>query len=321
MGNGLIEAGATLKQIYDEDANKIKKFLERYPKVSVAKNQEEILKDENINMVASAIVPYKRSSLGIKVMKNGKDFFVDKPGMLKLHEIEDVQAICEDTGKKYIVYFGERIHVEGVVFAEQLIKENIIGKILQMTILAPHRLNKDTRPQWFFEKDKNGGIITDIGSHQIEQFLHFCGAKTAKIMHSFVKNHENKDKPDFFDYGEGILLSDNGATCYFRVDWFTPQGLRAWGDGRVFIVGTKGTIEIRKYIDVSRDTKGDHVFWVDEVSEHYENVSGKVGFIFFGKLILDCLNRTENAITQEHVFETMRITIKMQENAEKNFNS
>ncbi len=316
MCNGLMEVGATLTKVYDPDEKKVKEFLERYPKAQAVGCEADILEDVTIQLVASATKPCDRCRLGLEVLKSGKDYFVDKPGMLTFAELEQARACCEETGRKYVIYFGERIHVEGAVYAQQLIEQGAIGDVLQVTILAPHRLNKGTRMNWFFEKNENGGIITDIGSHQIEQFLTFTGAKSARVLHSFVANYANQDKPNFYDFGEGTLLADNGATCYFRVDWFTPDGLGAWGDGRVFIMGTKGSIEVRKYINVATDTMGDHVFWVDQKGEHHEQVTGKIGFVFFGKLILDCINRTEYAITQEHTFEAMRVTLEAQANAE-----
>lgn len=314
--NGLLEAGGQLTKVWDPDPEKVREFLARYPQAEAAKSEDEILEDTTVRMVASAIRPSGRCGLGIRVMEHGKDYFVDKPGMLTLDEIAQARAACERTGRKYIVYFGERVHVEGAVYAEQLIKGGAVGRVLQVTILAPHRLNRSIRPDWFFEKKENGGIITDLGSHQIEQFLTFCGAGSAKVLHSSVANYANRDKKEFYDFGEGTLLADNGAACWFRVDWFTPDGLRVWGDGRVFIMGTEGTIEIRKYIDVGVSEDGDLVIWVDKNGEHRECVTGKTGFVFFGKLIRDCLDRTEDAITQNHVFEAMRVTIEAQENAE-----
>lgn len=314
--NGLLEAGAKLEQVWDPDAEKCREFLKRYPQASAAASEQEIVEDQTIQMVASAIRPSRRSQLGIRVMSHGKDYFVDKPGMLSEKEIDQIRSVCEDTGRKYVVYFGERIHVEGAVYAEQLIRQGRIGRVLQVTILAPHRLNPSTRPDWFFQESENGGIITDLGSHQIEQFLTFAGAKHAKVLHSAVANYAHQDQAHFYDFGQGTLLADNGATCWFRVDWFTPDGLGAWGDGRVFILGTRGTIEIRKYIDVGVSGEGDHVIWVDSSGEHREHVTGKVGFVFFGQLIRDCLDRTEHAITQEHVLEAMRVTIEAQACAE-----
>lgn len=314
--NGLLEAGAQLAMVWDPDPEKCREFTERYPQASVADSEEQILNDDGIQMIASAIRPSLRCSLGIRAMEHGKDYFADKPGMLKFSEIEQARRTCEATGKKYVVYFGERIHVEGAVYAERLIKSGAVGRVLQVTILAPHRLNPSVRPDWFYEKEENGGIITDLGSHQIEQFLTYCGAGSGCVLHSAVANYAHKDRRNFYDFGEGVILADNGATCWFRVDWFTPDGLGAWGDGRVFIMGTEGTIEIRKYIDPAVSREGDHVIWVDKNGEHRELVTGKTGFVFFADLIRDCMDRTENAITQEHIFESMRVTIEAQEKAQ-----
>ncbi|MFA7119793.1 MAG: Gfo/Idh/MocA family oxidoreductase [Sphaerochaetaceae bacterium] len=315
MTNGLLEAGATLRWVYDKDRAKAISFCKRFAEGKVAESEEVVLSDRVTTLVVSAIRPDQRCSLGLQVMKVGKDFFVDKPGMLSLADVQSVKELCEKTGRKYIIYFGERIHVEAAVQAQRMIDSGELGKIVSITILAPHRLNKASRPDWFFDPRKNGGILVDIGSHQIEQFLSYSHADSAKVNYSMVANYANPDKPDFMDFGEVSLLSDTGVSGYCRVDWFTPAGLGAWGDGRVFIVGTKATLEIRKYIDVAQSSEGDHLYFVNEKGEHHLQVTGKIGFPFFGELILDCLNRTERAITQRHVLEAMTITLQAQEQA------
>jgi len=316
MCNGLIEAGATLSKAYDRDPVKLADFLKTFPQATAAASAEEILGDSECRLVASAIQPDERAALGLRVLAAGKDYFADKPGMLKFEEVDAVEAACMRTGRKYLIYFSERIHVEGAVLAGQLIEKGAIGRVIHTTILAPHRLDKHKRAAYFFDPSRNGGIITDIGSHQIEQFLSYSGAGTARVVHSTLANYANRDKSLFFDYGDGNLVADNGATCYFRVDWFTPDGLGAWGDGRVFIIGTEGTIEIRKYLDVANSPEGDLVFLVDRQGEHKIRAGGKTGFPFFGALILDCLHRTETAITQYRCLEAMRITIQAQAGAE-----
>lgn len=319
MCNGLMEAGGKLDCVYDPDPQKVKDFIARYPGTRVAESEEAVLHQEDLKLIVSAIRPDRRCDLGIKAMQLGKDYFCDKPGMLKKEEVDAAEACCKETGRKYVIYYGERIHVEGSVYAQELIEEGKIGRVLQVTILAPHRLNPSTRPGWFWEKEKSGGIITDIGSHQIEQFMTYAGAEQVEVLESCVTNYANPEHPEFQDMGQGILRADNGATCYFRVDWFTPAGLNAWGDGRVFIIGTKGTIEIRKYVNVAESTDGDNVYFVDAEGEHKCVATGKTGFVFFGEFILDCLNRTENAIKQDHVFRAMRVTLEAQEKAERNY--
>lgn len=315
MCNGLMESGAKLTRVYDADPQKVKVFLERYPQALVAANEEEILCDPTIRLVACALRPSRRCAMGLRVMEHDKDYFSDKPGMLTLEEVESARACCARTGRKYMVYFGERVHVEGSVFAQQLIEQGAIGRVLQMTILAPHRLNKPIRPEWFFHPSEGGGILTDIGSHQIEQFMTFCGSDRVRVLSSVVANYANKDHPEFEDFGECLLEADNGATGYFRVDWFTPDGLGAWGDGRVFIVGTEGTIEIRKYINVGESSEGDNVYLVNRQGEYKYGVTGKTGFVFFGQFLRDCMERTETAMTQQHIFDAMEVTIRAQKQA------
>jgi hypothetical protein len=177
------------------------------------------------------------------------------------------------------------------------------------------RLNPTSRPAWFFEREKYGGILCDIGSHQIEQYLYFADVKDAQVVRSQVANYNHPEYPEFEDFGEAMLVGDNGATNYFRVDWFTPDGLSAWGDGRTIILGTEGYIELRKYVDIGRDTRGDHIFLVNGSGEKHFNINGQVGYPFFGELILDCLNGTEKAMTQAHAFKAAELCLKAQQQA------
>ena len=313
MAGGLVEAGATLKWVYDSDPVKMKDFHDKFPQATMADSIEQVLSDPEVKLVASAAVPSERCALGLRVMDAGKDYFTDKAPFTSLEQLESARKKVLDTGKKYAVYYSERLHVESAVYAGQLIQQGAIGRVLQVTGFGPHRLNAPTRPDWFFEKEKYGGILCDIGSHQIEQFLYYSGSKDAQVMHSKVANYNHPLYPELEDYGDATLIGDNGATQYFRVDWFTPDGLGTWGDGRTFILGTEGYIELRKYTDIARDSDGDHVYVVNRDGEQHFSVRGKVGFPFFGELILDCLNRTENAMTQEHAFKAAELCLKAQE--------
>jgi predicted dehydrogenase len=231
--------------------------------------------------------------------------------------LDDAKAAVARTNRKYMVYFSERLHVEAAMYATDLIAGGAIGRVIQVIGLGPHRLGKAGRPDWFFEKAKYGGILCDIGSHQFEQFLTYTGATDATVTQAAVGNFANPDKPELEDFGEASLLGDNGSSNYIRVDWFTPNGLSTWGDGRTVVLGTKGYIELRKYVDVARDKSGDQVYIVDDQGERHLNVTGQVGFRFFGQLILDCLNRTEKAMTQAHAFKAAELCLRAQLAARK----
>jgi predicted dehydrogenase len=315
--NGLLEAGGELKWVYDPDERKVAAFREKYPAVKAARSFDEILADDAVRLVAAAAVPNERGAIGSRVMRAGKDYFTDKTPFTTLDQLEEARRVVASTGRKYMVYYSERLHVESAMYATDLVRQGAIGRVVQVIGLGPHRLSKATRPGWFWDKAKFGGILCDIGSHQFEQFLAYTGATDASVTHAAVANYANPDKPEFEDFGEASLLGNNGATNYTRVDWFTPAGLCTWGDGRTTILGTNGFIELRKYVDIARDKMGDHVYLVDDKGEHYLNVGGKVGFRFFGELILDCLHRTERAMTQAHAFKAAELCLKAQAAAKR----
>lgn len=318
MCNGLVEAGATLKWVYDPDPEKVKKFCEAFPQAKPAETEEAVLNDSQVQLVASAAVTSERCALGLKVMESGKDYFTDKAPLTTLEQLYAAKEMVKKTGKKYMVYYSERIHVESAVYAGQLIEQGAIGKVIQVMGTGPHRLSAGARPAWFFEKEKYGGILCDIGSHQIEQFLFYAGVKDATVVRSQVGNYAHPEYPELEDFGDAILVGDNGATQYFRVDWFTPDGLRTWGDGRTFILGTDGYIELRKYINIGEEKESsNHVFLVNGEGEFHYEVTGKVGYPYFGQLILDCINRTENAMTQEHAFKAAELSVKAEMQAQK----
>jgi predicted dehydrogenase len=314
---GLIEAGATLRWVFDPDPAKVAAFQAKFPGVKIARGLDEILSDPAVQLVAAAAVPCERGPIGCRVMQAGKDYFTDKTPFTSLDQLATARRVQAETRRKYAVYFSERLHNEAAMYATDLIAQGAIGRVLQVIGLGPHRLNKASRPAWFFEQARYGGILCDIGSHQFEQFLTWTGAQDATVTHAAVANHANPDQPEFEDYGEATLIGDNGATNFVRVDWFTPDGLGTWGDGRSIILGTTGYLELRKYIDVGRERSESHVYLVDAAGEQHLPVSGRVGYRFFGELIRDCLARTERAMTQAHAFKAAELCLRAQAAAKR----
>lgn len=317
MTNGLKEAGATLRAVYDPDPKKVEAFVEANPEAEVMDSLDALLARDDIQMIAAAAITSEREPLGAKALQAGKHYFTDKAPLVSLEQLEDAKHWVQETGKRYFCYFSERLHVEAAVYAGQLIEEGRIGKVIQVIGLGPHRLNAMTRPDWFFKHEQYGGILCDIGSHQIEQFLYFTGATDAKIVASQVANYNHPQYPELEDFGDVMLVGNNGATNYFRVDWFTPDGLTTWGDGRMVILGTEGYIELRKYTNIAEEATSDHVYVVDQEGEHHYHVAGQVGFPFFGEMILDCINGTEHAMTQEHIFKAAELAVLAQNKAER----
>ncbi len=315
--NGLIGAGGTLTHVYDPDPTRVAAFLERFPQARAVASFDDLLSDDSLHLIASAAVPSRRGALGEAVMRAGKDYFTDKAPFTTLQQLASARAVCEATGRRYFVYYAERVHNEAAWLAGEMLAAGAIGRVLQVVALAPHRLAKGGRPAWFFDKAAYGGIITDIGSHQVEQFLTYAACADATVNFARVENFGHPDTPGLEDFGEFSLTGDNGASFYSRVDWYTPDGMPVWGDGRTFVLGTAGSLEVRKYTDLGRQAPAGLVLKADGSDVQVIDCLDRVGFPFFGRLVLDVLNGTEKAMSQAHVFKAAELSMQAQAMAER----
>ena len=316
MLDEMIKEGCTCNHFWTEGSPLIlEEFKKKYPNIKRVENKREILNDDTVDMILISSIPKDRANLSIEVLKAGKDVMVDKPGCTTLNQLNDLKRVIKETGKIWSVNFSERFHVAAVTKAEELVTKGIIGKVKHTTGIGPHRLGNYERPDWFYERESYGGIITDIGSHQIHQFLVFTNSKDVKITHALTENTTRNEKPGFQDFGE-INITGSGGHGYIRLDWFTPDALPTWGDGRLFILGEEGFIEIRKYTDLAKSNTSNHLIFAnnDEV-KHIDCSTIKLPY--FRNLINDVLNRTETACSQELTYLSMELAIKAQEIAEK----
>lgn len=326
---GLLDAGGTLTWVYDPDPKKVEAFCKVFPQAKVAPTFDTLLEDDKLHLITAAAVPDWRAAIGGQVMQAGKDYFTDKSPFTTLTQLEHTRRLVEKTGQRYFVYFAERVHNEAAWHAGELIAQGAVGEVIQVLNLGPHRLSASTRPDWFFEKDHYGGIITDIGSHQVEQFLTYASCTDAQVNFAAVRNQSHPQTPELEDFGEFSLTgvpaavvgagagakgasAKPGSSFYSRIDWYTPDGLPVWGDGRTFILGTKGTLEVRKYLDIGRQAPAALIFLANQSDVEEIDCQDRVGFPFFGQLILDVLNRTEKAMTQTHIFKAAEISMQAQ---------
>ncbi len=290
-------------------------FMKKYPQAKQARSESEILDDKTIQLVVSAAIPDDRAPIGIRAMRAGKDYMADKPGITSLEQLAEVRKVQKETKRIYSIMYSERFTNQATVKAGELIKAGAIGQVVQTMGLGPHRISLNARPAWFFERSRIGGILCDIGSHQCDQFLYFTGSTTAEVVASQVGNLHYPQHPNFEDFGD-MMLRGNKGTGYIRVDWFTPDGLSTWGDGRLTILGTDGYIELRKYVDIAGRTGGNHLFLVDKKETKYVDCSQQV-LPYGTQLVDDILNRTETAMTQAHCFLATELALNAQKHAQQ----
>jgi predicted dehydrogenase len=310
----VIRGGGQLVSFYAKEADLAAAFARRFPQAKLAKSEKEILEDKSIQLVVSAAIPDERAPLGIRVMNHGKDYMVDKPGITTLEQLSQVRKVQQQTGRIYSILFGGRLENKATVKAGELVKEGAIGRVIQTIGLGPHRINLQSRPGWFFDRKRSGGILCDIGSHQFDQFLFFTGSTQAEVLSSQVGNVHYPQYPNFEDFGDVMLRGEKGSG-YFRVDWFTPGGLSTWGDDRLTILGTDGYIEIRKNVDIAGRAGDNHLFLVDKETTRYIDCSRET--LPYGKLLVDdIINRTQTAMSQEHCFLATELALKAQKQAQ-----
>lgn len=321
MVGAVQRGGGELVAAWGGEADKLATFTKRYPNVKIVKTQEEILNEASIQLVLSSQIANERAPLGVRAMRNGKDYLSDKPGITTLEQLAEVRKAIAETHRIYGIMYSERLEVKAAVYAGTLVQQGAIGKVIQTINIAPHQIIQghgdagggSGRPEWFWNPEQYGGILCDIGSHQVEQFLFYTGSKQAEVVESQIANVRHPDRPRFQDFGDMVLRGDRGLG-YVRLDWFTPDGLGTWGDGRLFILGTDGYIEIRKYTDVAVKHQGNNLFIVDKNQARYIDCN-QMPLPFGQEFVADIVNRTHVAQDQEQCLLAAELVIKAQRNA------
>jgi predicted dehydrogenase len=319
---GAVErGGGELVAAWGGEEDKLAAFKPQFPDAKIVRSQDEILDDASIQLVLSSQIANERAAIGVKAMKQGKDFLSDKPGITTLDQLAEVRKTIKETGRIYAIMYSERLEVKAAVYAGELVKKGAIGKVIQTINIAPHQIIQrgglagggSGRPAWFWREDQFGGILCDIGSHQIDQFLFYTGSTSAEVVESQVANVRHPDHPHFQDFGDMVLRGNKGLG-YVRLDWFTPDGLGTWGDGRLFILGTDGYIEVRKYADVAVSHQGNNLFLVDKDMARQIDCNN-MPLPFGPQFVADIVNRTHVAQDQDECLLAAELSIKAQMNA------
>lgn len=324
MVGAIQRGGGVLVAAYGAEPDKLANFKKRFPDVKIVSSEDAILNDSSIQLVLSSTIPDQRAPLGVRAMKKGKDYLSDKPGATSLEQIDEIRKTIAETKRIYGILYSERFEVKAAVKAGDLVKAGAIGRVIQTINIAPHQIvqhgmdpyagGAGGRPEWFWDPARYGGILTDIGSHQVDQFLYYTGSTQAEVVASQVANVNHAQKPKFQDFGDMMLRGDRGFG-YVRLDWFTPDGLGTWGDGRLFILGTEGYIEVRKYIDVARSKQGNNLFIVDKNQARYIDCNN-VTLPFGQQFVSDIVNRTHTAQDQTQCLLAAELVVRAQMKAQ-----
>ncbi|HVO12038.1 MAG TPA: Gfo/Idh/MocA family oxidoreductase [Vicinamibacteria bacterium] len=303
----VVRGGGELVAFHAKEPELATEFGRRFPAAKRAREEREVLEDASIPLVVSAAIPDERAALAVRAMQHAKDFMVDKPGATTLEQLAELRRVQAQTGRIWSVWYG-RLADRALCRAAELVRAGAVGRVLQTIGLGPHRMDPASRPPWFFEKARYGGILCDLASHQADQFLFFTGSTRFEVVASQTGNLGHRDRPGLEDFGD-MLVRGDGGTGYARVDWFTPGGLRTWGDGRFTVLGADGFLEVRQNADLGGRPGGNHLFLVDQKETRYVDCRDQP-LPAGGQLVSDVLARTETAMSQAHCFLATELALR-----------
>jgi predicted dehydrogenase len=311
----LLNAGADLSTFYSDKPDLVAEFHSKYPDVPLASSIEAILEDPRIQIVGGSAMPAERASISIRAMQHDKDVLADKPAVINVEQLDEIERVQRETGRIWCLYSNEHWDRRCTIKAGELAAQGAIGRVVQTTGFGPHKVRSQTRPDWFFDRTISGGIIGDIGAHQIEQFLFFTNSTSARVTASQTGNFANPEHPDFEDYGD-VSLEGDGGLGWFRVDWYTPDSINTAGDIRLFVLGTDGYMEMRKYVDPDGRQGGEHLLLVNHEGARMVDTT-HVPLTFASRFLDDVRDRTETAIPQQRSFLVTRLATEAQLNARR----
>jgi len=284
-----------------------------FPGARACSDPRRILEDDAISLVACADVPDRRAQIGVASLAQGKAFFVDKPAAVTATELDALRQAQAASKRICAIFFSERLMSRATCRALELVRAGAIGDVVETVGLGPHQIGLAPRPDWFFHPERSGGILGDLASHQMDQFLAFTGARTAEVVASQVANRAHPEHPGFEDFGS-LLVRGNGATGYARVDWYTPDGLGTWGDGRLTVLGTDGTLEVRKNVDPAGRPGGDHLVLVDGRETRHIDCS-RDPLAFGPRLLAEVVRERSEVLPQDQTFLAQELALEAQAKA------
>lgn len=306
--DAMLGAGCRLTAFHAPEDDLAAAFAKTYPQAGRVADERAIMDDPAIRLVVGAGIPADRAGVALRAMRAGKDAMVDKPGCTTEAQLAELRRVQAETGRIFSICYSEHFLQPSTVAASRLVAQGAIGRVVSTVGLGPHRVGLHARPDWFWDTVRGGAILVDIASHQFEQFLHFTGSTSARILSAVEANVAHPDRAPWCDYGHATVASDH-ATGFVRVDWLTPKGSPVWGDGRLFLVGTEGTIELRKYADIEGRNGGDHLFLTDAKGTQHIDASAEP-LPYGAQLRDDVVNRSETAMPQDHCFRAMELALE-----------
>lgn len=238
----MLEQGHSCAGIYEAKNKQLLHELAEKFQLKIVDEMESLLGPE-VSVIGCAAINNEKIAVIELCEKHGKHIMVDKPIVTNKEDFTRVQNVI-NRGKIQIgMLFTERFR-PALNTVKEKITQGDIGEIVSIEMRKPHRLKPDERPGWHFSKQQGGGIVVDLFIHDFD-LLRWLTAQDVTDLSGYVSKNILPEYPDFYDVASLQVLTEDGVIATLYADWHTPEKSWTWGDCRIFIVGTKGTFELR----------------------------------------------------------------------------
>ena len=260
----------------------------------------------------------RRGTIAVTALEYGRHIISDKPLCTKLSQLYQIADLAHERGLKIGCMLTMRDSAYCIMARQLINDEDRIGKIQAIHFGGQHPLNIDSRPAWYFEKDKHGGTITDIAVHMIDAIpwitgLEFKELQSARTWNAFVKKH-----PHFCDAAQLMVSLNNGCGVIGDVSYFAPNkaGYTMPYYWRTIFWGEHGLLEISANIN-----SANLLLHTDNKIQKIELPPSNSGS-YLQSFLNDIADKpSATNLNTENILKTMQVTLKIQDAANnKKFN-
>ena len=236
----MLSLGHHCTGIYEPDNRPLAEHLAQKYGLPLAGDPETLLAAD---VVGCASVNQEKMDVIELCERHGKPIMIDKPAVTSREGLDRLRRVFERGRIQVGMLLTERFRPE-IRLAREWIERGELGELVHISMRKPHRLNPESRPAWHFSKDQSGGIIIDLLVHDFDLLRFFTGQEVSSSS-GFMSKSMLPEHPTFYDAAGLQVVMDQGITAQLYADWHTPPTCWTWGDGRIFLTGTRGTAEIR----------------------------------------------------------------------------
>jgi UDP-N-acetylglucosamine 3-dehydrogenase len=277
------ELGVDLVGVADINPNAAEEIARKYE--AAAYNNYEKLLEQSLDAVSVTTPTYLHDKVALKAISRGINVLVEKPICDTVEKAKKI--ISSARSSKVVLMVGQ---IERFNPTVKKLKE-IIGerKLGELITLSSRRVGP------FVERIKDVGIITDVGTHDIDIARYLTGKEPMEIYGKVRGRRHGKGDSAF------ILLDFEKVIASIELNWFTPQKVRS-----LFVTGTEGVAYV-DYIEQS-------VVIYHSTKKEETKVEKDEPLRLELKHFLECVKEGKDPlITGEDGLKTLEIALKLEE--------